>query len=121
MKMYKSIVKEIGALALSFEEEKIVILFGPQAPQELKEVAVIHEFEEDSSEEPIKEGGILQIDDQQFTITAVGSAANNNLKELGHISIYFSDPAEQVLPGAVFASPYVLPKFKDGSVIEFKG
>ncbi|MGM7723905.1 PTS glucitol/sorbitol transporter subunit IIA [uncultured Metabacillus sp.] len=119
--MYKSIVKEIGALALSFEEEKIVILFGPQAPQELKEVAVIHEFEEDSSDEPIKVGGILQVDDQQFTITAVGSAANNNLKELGHISIYFSEPAEQVLPGAVFASPYELPKFKDGSVIEFKG
>lgn len=119
--MYKSIVKEIGALALAFEEEKIVILFGPQAPQELKEVAVIHESQEDSSEEPIKKGGILQIDDQQFTIRAVGSAANNNLKELGHISIYFSEPPEQVLPGAVFASPYVLPQFKNSSVIEFKG
>ncbi|WP_129732081.1 PTS glucitol/sorbitol transporter subunit IIA [Ectobacillus funiculus] len=119
--MYKSIVKEIGALALSFEEEKIVVLFGPQATQELKEIAVIHELEGNGSEEPIKEGGTLQIDDQQFTITAVGSAANNNLKELGHISIYFSEPAEQVLPGAVFASPHVLPKFKEGSIIEFKG
>ena len=121
MNMYRSIVKEVGALALSFEEEKVTILFGPQAPQELKEVSIIHEFEEVSSDEPIKEGGTLRVDDQEFTITAVGSAANNNLKELGHISIYFSEPSEQVLPGAVFASPFELPKFKDGSVIEFKG
>ncbi|MBD1380419.1 PTS glucitol/sorbitol transporter subunit IIA [Metabacillus arenae] len=118
--MYKSIVKEIGELALSFEEEKIMILFGPQAPEGLREVAVIHEVEEDQAESAIKEGSILQIDEQEFTITAVGSLANNNLKELGHISIYFSDPTEEVLPGAVFASPHVLPQIKDGSVIEFK-
>jgi PTS system glucitol/sorbitol-specific IIA component len=119
--VYKSIVKEIGVLVPSFEADKVVILFGPQAPQELKEIAVIHESEVDSSEVPIKEGGSLQIDDQQFTITAVGSAANKNLKELGHISIYFSEPSEQVLPGAIFASPYVFPQFKNGSTIELKG
>ncbi|MGM0878794.1 MAG: PTS glucitol/sorbitol transporter subunit IIA [Bacillota bacterium] len=118
--MYKSIVREVGELALSFEEDKIMILFGPQAPQELKEIVVIHEVEEDSSEEPIKEGGTIQIDDQQFTITAVGSAANKNLKELGHISVYFTEPLEEVLPGSVFASPHAFPQFKNGSVIEFK-
>jgi glucitol/sorbitol PTS system EIIA component len=119
--VYKSIVKEVGALALSFEEDKVCILFGPQAPQELKEVSIIHELEGDSSDEPIQVGGTFQVDDEEFTITAVGSAANNNLKELGHISIYFSEPNEEVLPGAVFASPFKLPQFKDGSVIEFKG
>jgi PTS system glucitol/sorbitol-specific IIA component len=118
--MYKSIVKEVGEMALAFEEEKVIILFGPQAPDALKEVAVIHESENEGSDEVIKEGGIFQVDDQQFRITAVGSAANQNLKELGHISIYFSDPEDQVLPGAIFATPYVLPKFRNGSVIEFK-
>ncbi|RAS80769.1 PTS glucitol/sorbitol transporter subunit IIA [Priestia endophytica] len=118
--MYKSIVKEIGELALSFEEEKIMILFGPQTPEGLREVAVIHEVEEDQSESPIKEGHTFKIDNQEFTVTAVGSAANNNLKELGHISIYFNEPTEEVLPGAVFASPHALPQVKNGSVIEFK-
>ncbi|WP_039074151.1 PTS glucitol/sorbitol transporter subunit IIA [Bacillus sp. MSP13] len=118
--MYKSIVKEIGELALSFEEEKIMILFGPQTPEGLRDVAVIHEVEEDQSENPIKEGHTLKVDDQEFSITAVGSAANNNLKELGHISIYFNEPNGDVLPGAVFVSPYVLPKVKNGSIIEFK-
>jgi PTS system glucitol/sorbitol-specific IIA component len=118
--MYKSVVTEVGEMALAFEEEKVIILFGLQAPQELKEVAIIHESVIDNSLNSIKEGGIFQVDDQQYTVTAVGSAANNNLKELGHISIYFSNPQDQVLPGAIFASPYALPKFKNGSVIEFK-
>ncbi|WP_042146734.1 PTS glucitol/sorbitol transporter subunit IIA [Paucisalibacillus sp. EB02] len=118
--MYKTKITEVGTLAPSFEEEKIIILFGPEAPQEIREIALIHDVSEDSLEEPVKVGGVLQIDDQEFTITAVGSAANQNLKELGHISIYFTEPAEEVLPGAVFASPSEFPKFKDGSIIIFK-
>ncbi|MFC3039714.1 PTS glucitol/sorbitol transporter subunit IIA [Virgibacillus xinjiangensis] len=118
--MYKSVVENVGPLALAFEEEKVIILFGPQAPDELKEVSIIHEAAEDSSENPIKEGGKFIVDDQEYTVTAVGSSANENLKELGHISIYFSEPNEDVLPGAVFASPSKLPECKDGSVIEFK-
>ena len=119
--MYKSVVTEVGDLALAFEEEKVSILFGPQAPQELKEIAIIHESIIADSEESIIEGGVFNVDDQQYKITAVGSAANTNLRELGHISIYFSEPELEILPGAVFVSPHVFPKYKNGSVIEFKG
>ncbi|WP_010531684.1 PTS glucitol/sorbitol transporter subunit IIA [Lentibacillus jeotgali] len=118
--MYKSTVKQVGPLALAFEEEKVVILFGPDAPDELKEVSIIHEAEEDSDNEPIKKDGKFAVDNQEYTITAVGSSANDNLKELGHISIYFSEPNEDVLPGAIFASPSKLPDIQDGSVITFK-
>jgi glucitol/sorbitol PTS system EIIA component len=118
--MYKTIVTEVGALAPSFEEDKVLILFGPEAPSEIKEIALIHEVSEESSDEPIKVNGTLQIDDQEFTITAVGNAANKNLKDLGHISIYFSEENEDVLPGAVFASPSVFPKFDNNTVILFK-
>lgn len=116
--MSTTVVKEIGGLVSSFEEEKIVILFGPQAPQELKDISVIHEFKE-LTEEPLKENGTIQIDDQTFTITAVGNQANANFKELGHVSIYFQEPLENVLPGAVFAKPYKFPVFQEGTVITF--
>ena len=119
--MYKSVVTEVGALALAFEEEKVSILFGPQAPQELKEIAIIHESIIDNSEESIIDGGVFMVDDQEYKITAVGSAANTNLRELGHISIYFLDLENEILPGAVFVSPHVFPKYKNGSVLEFKG
>jgi glucitol/sorbitol PTS system EIIA component len=119
IKLTKSIVKEIGLLVPTFKEDKILILFGPQAPKELREMAVIHEFK-DLGEEPLKEGGTIQFGDESFTITALGNLANKNFKELGHISIYFQEPMDNVLPGAVFAAPHTFPTINEGTVIELK-
>ncbi|MEK3857246.1 MULTISPECIES: PTS glucitol/sorbitol transporter subunit IIA [unclassified Cytobacillus] len=116
--MTKTVVKEIGVLVPTFKEDRIVILFGPQAPKELREMAVIHEVES-LTDEPLKAGGTISFDNESFTITALGSHANKNFKELGHISIYFQEPLEDVLPGAVFASPHKFPAIQDGTVITF--
>ncbi|WP_221568400.1 PTS glucitol/sorbitol transporter subunit IIA [Alkalihalobacillus sp. TS-13] len=117
--MSTTIVKEIGALVPTFKEDKIVILFGPQAPEEIKEMSIIHEFEH-HSEEPLQEGGTIEFDNQVYTITAVGTKANENLRELGHISIYFHSPPEDILPGSVFVSPHNFPDFNEGTLIKFK-
>lgn len=117
--MYQSIAKEIGPLVESFKAENLVILFGPSAPNELKEVSVIHE-EKQTMEIPLKEGGKFSVDDQVYTIDRVGSQANDNLKELGHISVYFSEPDEGILPGAILVSPSSVPTFKEGSIITFE-
>jgi PTS system glucitol/sorbitol-specific IIA component len=119
MKVTISVVKAIGVLVPMFKEDKIVILFGPQAPAELRELAVIHEFEH-LTEEPLEVGGTIQFDGEPFTITALGSHANKNLKELGHISIYFQEPFEDVLPGAVFAAPHKFPTINEGTIISIK-
>ena len=118
--MYQSIVKEIGNLALAFEEEKVMILFGPEAPSELREISVIHEITTEPSETPVEVGGKFVVDDQEYTITAVGSAANANLMELGHISIYYTEPFEEVLPGSIFVEPHYFPKVKEASIIKFE-
>ncbi|MCE4047617.1 MULTISPECIES: PTS glucitol/sorbitol transporter subunit IIA [Bacillaceae] len=118
--MTTSVVKEIGVLVSAFKEDKILILFGPQAPKELREMAVIHEFELLDSE-PLKHGGTIAFGDETFTITALGDHANKNFKELGHISIYFQEPVDEVLPGAVFAAPYSFPNsINEGTVISVK-
>lgn len=117
--MTKSVVKEIGVLVPTFKDDKILILFGPQAPKELREMAVIHEFE-NLEEESLKQGGTIQFGDESFTITALGNLANKNFKELGHISIYFQEPMEEVLPGAVFAAPHSFPTIDEGTVISIK-
>ncbi|MEK5390012.1 PTS glucitol/sorbitol transporter subunit IIA [Margalitia sp. FSL K6-0131] len=117
--MTQSTVQEIGVLVPTFQEDKIVILFGPSAPAELREISVIHEFNE-LSEEPLRVGGTFYFDNEAFTITAVGSLANKNFKELGHISIYFQEPEGEVLPGSIFASPFRFPTIKEGTVISFK-
>lgn len=119
--MTRSVVKEIGVLVPTFKEDKILILFGPQAPKELREMAVIHEFEDLLEEEPLKQGGTIQFGEERFTITALGDLANKNFRELGHVSIYFQEPMEEVLPGAVFAAPHSFPNnINEGTVISLK-
>ncbi|MBC2260572.1 PTS glucitol/sorbitol transporter subunit IIA [Listeria sp. FSL L7-0091] len=109
---------EIGQLVPAFEEEKIVILFGPTATNELREISVIHEFQ-DPPNNTLSKGNKLLIGKQAYIIEEVGTEANKNLEELGHISIYFRSGQNEVLPGAVVVSPEIFPAITVGDSIQF--
>ncbi|EHL4774085.1 PTS glucitol/sorbitol transporter subunit IIA [Listeria monocytogenes] len=111
-------IMEIGPLVPAFEEEKIVILFGPTATNELREISVIHEFQ-DVPNNALTKGNTLLIGEQAYTIEAVGSDANKNLEELGHISVYFRSGQNEVLPGAIVVSPEIFPTITVGDSIQF--
>lgn len=111
-------IMEIGPLVPAFEEEKIVILFGPTATNELREISVIHEFQ-DAPNNALTKGNTLLIDEQVYTIEEVGTDANKNLEELGHISVYFRSGQNEVLPGAIVVSPEVFPTITVGDSIQF--
>ncbi|EGP9128676.1 PTS glucitol/sorbitol transporter subunit IIA [Listeria monocytogenes] len=111
-------IMEIGPLVPAFEEEKIVILFGPTATNELREISVIHEFQ-DVPNNALTKGNTLLIGEQEYIIEEVGSDANKNLEELGHISVYFRSGQNEVLPGAVVVSPEVFPTMTIGDSIQF--
>ncbi|CAM3491518.1 PTS system glucitol/sorbitol-specific transporter subunit IIA [Listeria welshimeri] len=116
--MSKSNIIEIGPLVPAFEEEKIVILFGPTATNELREISVIHEFQE-TPNNSLHKGNKLHIGNQEYIIEEVGSEANKNLEELGHISVYFRSGQNEVLPGAIVVSPEVFPTLAVGDSIQF--
>ncbi|HDT8916509.1 TPA: PTS glucitol/sorbitol transporter subunit IIA [Listeria monocytogenes] len=111
-------IMEIGPLVPAFEEEKIVILFGPTATNELREISVIHEFQ-DAPNNALTKGNTLLIGEQVYTIVEVGTDANKNLEELGHISVYFRSGQNEVLPGAIVVSPEVFPTITVGDSIQF--
>lgn len=117
--MLRSNVIEVGPLVQQFEEELLIILFGPDATKELKEVSVIHDFIEEPNE-VLKTGARILFDDQEYEILQVGGEANKNFEELGHISVYFRDQEEEVLPGAVVVSPAKFPTIKEDTVITVK-
>ncbi|EAE2551724.1 PTS sorbitol transporter subunit IIA [Listeria monocytogenes] len=111
-------IMEIGPLVPAFEEEKIVILFGPTATNELREISVIHEFQ-DVPNNALTKGNTLLIGEQAYTIEEVCSDANKNLEELGHISVYFRSGQNEVLPGAIVVSPEIFPTITVGDSIQF--
>ncbi|EPN9397276.1 PTS glucitol/sorbitol transporter subunit IIA [Listeria monocytogenes] len=111
-------IMEIGPLVPAFEEEKIVILFGPTATNELREISVIHEFQ-DAPNNALTKGNTLLIGEQVYIIEEVGTDANKNLEELGHISVYFRSGQNEVLPGAIVVSPEVFPTITVGDSIQF--
>ncbi|WP_159721411.1 PTS glucitol/sorbitol transporter subunit IIA [Enterococcus sp. CSURQ0835] len=116
--MFKTKIVEIGSMVPAFEEEQLVILFGPKATPELRDISVIHEV----ASQPngvLKAGGKIKFGDDVFTIEEVGSQANANFDELGHISIYFRNEVGEVLPGAIIASPGKFPQLEVGAEIEF--
>ncbi|MFL2096511.1 PTS glucitol/sorbitol transporter subunit IIA [Marinilactibacillus psychrotolerans] len=115
----KSKVIEIGEAAF-FEGEPVVILFGKDAPEDLKEVCVIHEFEEEPPKELLKVGSKLRFGDQEYSIEKIGDVANETLQDLGHISLYFDfEDDQEILPGAAFLSPGNVPAIQEGTTIEF--
>lgn len=116
--MFKTKITEIGSMVPAFEEEQLVILFGPKATPELRDISVIHEAE-GQPENILKTGGKIKFGAEVFTIEEVGSQANANFDELGHISIYFRNEVGEVLPGAIIVSPGKFPTLEVGAEIEF--
>lgn len=114
----KLVVKEIGAMVESFESELFFILFGEMAPQELRDFSVIHEYTKADDGEYFEVGGKIIIDGTSYKIEEVGSHANKNFHELGHVSVYLKD--DKILPGAIRISGGEFPKFKVGDEIRIE-
>lgn len=114
----KTTVLEVGELVPAFAEEMLLVLFGPEATNELKPICVMHEFEETPTNF-LKVGTKFDMGGNTYTVTQLGSAANKNFDELGHISIYFKETEEELLPGAVIAEPAVFPNIESGDVLKF--
>lgn len=115
--MITSKVIEIGESVPEFEEEMLVILFGTSATPELKPISVVHELNE-TPNHILQEGTKIQLGDQTYTVTQVGGSANQNFEELGHVSIYFRSGQEEVLPGAIIATPQIFPSINPGDEIK---
>lgn len=118
--MYTTKIVEIGPLVEDFAEEFLLILFGPEAMAELRDICAIHEST-DTPKTVIQKGGRLTIGDQEYHILEVGEEVNPNFESLGHISIYFRDGENnEILPGAILVEPKVFPKLQVGEEIIFE-
>lgn len=114
--IYKNQVKALGKCVEEFKSEGIFILFGDNAPDELKDYCYSVSVEPINGK--IAPGQILCVDDEQYKITAVGEEAPVTLAGLGHCTVNFSGATEVELPGTIYVESKPMPVIKAGTIIQ---
>ncbi len=114
--IYENQIKSIGSLANSFLEEKMFILFGNEAPQELKDYCFNIDVLNVNGE--IQAGQVLYINDEPFEITSVGDVVQRNLTTLGHITLRFDGTISPELPGTLYLENKEIPPIELGTELK---
>lgn len=114
--IYETEVTKLGPLVEAFYDEKMVILFKDNAPEELAEYCVLHNL--NNLTDNLQTGDIFKIDGIEYKITSVGDEVYKNLKDLGHICVRFDGSAEALLPGSLYVENKEIKEFKIGTRIE---
>lgn len=115
MSIFHTEVTAIGPEAALFKEEKMLILFGENAPEGLAEYCYNIVLSQTTQE--IAEGMTLHFDARSYKITAVGKIVNKNLNELGHITIKFDGSKKANLSGTLYVEESHLPEIQIGTRI----
>lgn len=100
---YSVRILEVGKNAYDMMENNMIILFNQNAPEDLKPFCVITDH--NKYEGKIEIGDRLTINDQKYSITAIGRVANENLYNLGHVTLCFDGAKKPKLPGHIHLTP----------------
>lgn len=118
MYQYIASIEHIGEQALDALKDRMMILFGLNAPQEVKDYCfVIRNYSHLNSS--INLDSTLLIGDHAYIITAVGDVANHNLATLGHVTLKFDGSIQPELPGTIHLLGPTLSKIQCGDIIIF--
>lgn len=113
--MIKMKVSAVGKKALN-SDDQLVILFGENVSDRLKEVSVSQKIEQADSFQ-IKKGMKLRIDDQSYNINYVGELVKDNLETVHHTVLDFEDVPNNPRGNAIYLGNHHLPVIKPGSQI----
>ncbi len=98
--LYQSTFTSVGPLAHESLEDNFLITFGEGAPRDVAEYCFIHKVDVNRPEN-ILPGNLITIGSHQYSITAVGDVARENLRDLGHITIRFDGAGTPEFPGTI--------------------
>lgn len=113
--MIKMNVISVGEKALN-AEDKLVILFGTEVSERLKEVSVIQRIEM-VDDYQVKKGMHLMIDDQEYEVVYAGSLVKDNLETVHHTVLDFNPLPEEPRENAIYLTPATLPEIKENTKI----
>ena len=113
--MIKMKVVSVGEGALN-AEDGLVILFGKEVSDRLKEVSVIQEFEQ-IDQYDVKKGMRLTIDKQHYQVAYVGNLVASNLETVHHTVLDFNAVPDEPRSNAIYLEPQNFPVIHAGSQI----
>ena len=113
--IYENKVKALGVSVEEFKDAGMLILFGDNAPEELRDYC--YSVSVNPINGTIAAGQTLFFDDNAYTITAVGSEAPVTLAGLGHCTVNFSGQTNVDLPGTIYVENKPQPTITEGTVI----
>jgi PTS system glucitol/sorbitol-specific IIA component len=113
--IYENQVKALGSCVEEFKDAGLFIIFGDDAPEELKDYC--YSVSVTPIQGRIEAGQTLCIDEEEFLITAVGSEVPVTLGGLGHCSISLSGLQKPELPGTIYVEKKDMPKIKTGTIL----
>lgn len=117
----ESTIISIGKKAID-DKEPLLILFGEKATPLLKEYSLIQSFKKTPTAFRLQAGDVLKFDNQEYKIEHIGQSANENLTNLGHVSLVFGElPTEDSFANGIYLSPHVVPELHIGSHIIYPG
>lgn len=115
MSRYVTEVTAVGELADQFFEAGIIVLFGEGVPEELADFAVVHRPSVTTG--GLEPGDRITIADEVLTVLAVGEVADENLVNLGHLSLKRNGERVAALPGDVCCDEGPIPEIVPGQEI----
>ena len=116
----KTTITAIGPDVADLVENGVLILFAEGAPPELAEVSVLHKVNSMNDTAP-KAGAKIMVGNLSASITAIGPAAWQKVKDIGHVVINFNDAKSAERPGeicaTVLASADIMANLQAGNII----
>ncbi|NDL61868.1 PTS glucitol/sorbitol transporter subunit IIA [Acerihabitans arboris] len=97
--IYQTTFTRVGDYARESLADNMLITFREGAPEDIEAYCFIHRPGDMQGE--LEAGATLTLANEVFPITAVGEVADNNLRELGHITIRFDGAAQAEYPGTI--------------------
>lgn len=115
MIIYTSKILGMGDNAADFKVDHTFITFAKDIPETLEKYCYYIELSK--LEKDISVGDTLQIDKNRYKITAVGSAASENLRTHGHVCFKFNGKKQEEMPGVIHLEAGKFPELNVGSDI----
>lgn len=114
----KAKIIEIGKDAIQ-TDENLLIFFDDTATGKIREVSVIQAFEEEDYKE-LNIGDKIIFGDISYTIQTIGSLANQQLQEIGHVTLFFGETPTDEMMNAIGFMESKLPKLYVGMEIVYQ-